>query len=59
MSEHIRRDSTPIEYDICSECILQCETALEECTNNTMAAGAPEDRCEVSYRECTDGCAPS
>jgi hypothetical protein len=52
-------DSTPIEYDRCSECLVQCETDLEECTTNKIAASAPEDRCDVSYRACMDACVPS
>ncbi len=57
MSEVIPTDSTPIEYDRCSECLMECETALEECTSNKIAASVSEDRCDVSYRECMDACA--
>jgi len=59
MSEFIPPDLTPTEYDRCAECLVQCETALDECINNKIAASVPEDKCELSYRDCTDACEPA
>jgi hypothetical protein len=59
MSEFIPPEFKPIEYDRCAECVAECETAFDECTNNKVAASAPDDQCDLSYSDCTDACEPA